>query len=236
MKSRSLILIGIHTSKECFPGTSPFVITTYFPIQGTGSDGLSWIHQEYQGSEPDDTPNFYYYWRNTAADCAPGKHVYFPNCSGNESTVELGKYYPGDDKFYFCAGAGYVENSFTHHIGIDTFAEVCLHEKNHMDNWLAWWPNGYNKDQDADEDYIPDYLEPDLGLKVFPIDEGRCSCDKEICEDFLKKLPGVDPKKYAVDFECIAYKAEKNWKVCSADDEDYSDMSRKIFKKNYSCK
>jgi len=65
------MLIGIHTSKECFPGTSPFVITTYFPIQGTGSDGLSWIHQEFKGSEPDDTPNFYYYWSDLSSRIYP---------------------------------------------------------------------------------------------------------------------------------------------------------------------
>jgi hypothetical protein len=218
------MLIGIHTSKECFPGTSPFVITTYFPIEGPGIDGLSWNHQEFKGSEPGDTPNFYYYWRNTAADCAPGKHDYTAGCSESTSTIEMGYYNRGDSIFHFCKGAaGY--NDFTKHIGIDTFAEVCLHEKNHMDNWNLWWPGGYNKDNDSDEDYVPDDVERDDPS----LDENnKCSCDPGICES-LRKIS----EKYAIDYECLAFKTEKDWTPCSADSEDFSDLSSRIYPKNY---
>jgi len=225
------MLIGIHTSKECFPGISPFVITTYFPIKGTGIDGLSWNHQEFKGSEPDDTPNFYYYWRNTAADCTPGKHVYTEGCSESASTIEMGYYKRGDSIFHFCKGAaGY--NDFTKHIGIDTFAEVCLHEKNHMDNWLAWWPNGYDSTLDHDGDFVPDSIETKMGLDPTK----KCSCDlsdKGLCKKILPERGG---DKYTTDYECIAWKEELKWKACSADEEDFSDMSRRIYNKSYECK
>ena len=110
-----------------------------------------------------------------------------------------------------------------------------MHEKNHRDNWIAWWPNGYNSDLDADKDFVPDYLEPDMGLKVFPIKEGKCSCDDEICRHLLG-LSIPKPEEYAIDFECLAFKAELDWKVCSADEEDFSDLSRRIYNKNYECK
>ena len=63
----------------------------------------------------------------------------------------------------------------------------------------------------------------------------KCSCDlsdKGLCNFFLPKY-GED---YTIDYECIAFKAELNWKVCAADEEDFSDMSRRIYNKSYGCK
>ena len=107
-----------------------------------------------------------------------------------------------------------------------------MHEKNHMDNWNLWWPGGYNKDNDSDEDYVPDDVErDDPGL-----DENKqCSCDEKICE-YILSLSIPKPEEYAIDFECLAFKAELNWKVCSADEEDFSDLSRRIYNKSYGCK
>ncbi|MGC9044460.1 MAG: hypothetical protein ACP5KG_11465, partial [Myxococcota bacterium] len=219
--------LGSSGNNEIISATSPFVITTYFPIEGPGVEGLSWNHQEFMGNEPDDTPNFYYYWRNTKADCDPGNHRYQAGCSSGESTIAMGFYNPGDNIFYFCRGS-HSYNEYTGSSGIDTFAEVCLHEKFHKDHYLLWWPNGYDESQDTDDDWVPDNYETEAGL-----DPGkRCSCNETLCS----KLEELGGDKYATDYECLATINENNWKVCSADNEDYSDTSRYLGKKDYGCK
>ncbi|MDD8021438.1 MAG: hypothetical protein PHU81_09760 [Acidobacteriota bacterium] len=43
--------------------------------------------------------------------------------------------------------------------GIDCFAQVCLHEKTHLEDWRGFWPHGYNSALDQDGDGRPDWID-----------------------------------------------------------------------------
>ena len=84
---------------------------------------------------------------------------------------------------------------------------------------------------DFREGFVPDSIEVKMCLD--PIK--KCSCDPDICK-YILSISIPKPEEYAIDFECLAFKAELNWKVCSADEEDFSDLSRRIYNKSYGCK
>jgi hypothetical protein len=142
------------------------------------------------------TPNWYYYWSQTSA--SSGNHQYDDTTPGY-----YGYYNGGDPYFYICPPArGYYWT--TGHDGIDTFAEICLHENTHKTNYETWWAplGGYNPVYDQDCDRVLDSAEPALGL-----DPTKWDTDGDGLEDEHD----------------LAYDAELTWPKGNADSEDWGD-------------
>lgn len=75
-----------------------------------------------------------------------------------------------------------------------------------MTDYWNWWPRGYDESKDSgDHDYIPDDIEPSLGL------------------DPTKQDTDGDGD---IDFEDRAYDAEKTWNVGSANEEDWANPGK----------
>jgi len=149
-------------------------------------------------------PNWYYYWSQTSA--STGNHHYDVSKPNH-----LGYYSWGDTHFHICPLAC-GNNDMTGHDGIDTFAEICLHEKAHMDYFLStWgtWANYWSKQptEDKDEgvgDGLKDSEEPGMGYDPTKI--------------------GTPTNQYRKDndFEDYATKAEFNWTEGSSDYADWA--------------
>lgn len=164
-------------------------VKIYFPKEGND-------HPYPPGSQPN-TPNWYYYWSQTSANLA-GPHLYSLK---TDCTDENGDYYgyfliKYPHQFFICEPAGR---------DIDTFAKTTIHEGTHMNNYNAWWSNGYEPSLDSDGDMIPNEIEVGIGL---------------------------DPNNpYTIsdlynDEEYLAREAEKEWIMGKADKEDWSYLGR----------
>ncbi|MDD5708270.1 MAG: hypothetical protein PHR35_20320, partial [Kiritimatiellae bacterium] len=117
------------------------------------------------------SPNWFYYWRETSAgndgeksdwDWVQGK------CSSNCFACTDFDYAFGRWLSWF------VDNNSSNMVslggdwgfpsGIDNFAWVVKHEKQHRHDNSIWWPNGYNASLDTDGDGMPDSWECPQGV------------------------------------------------------------------------
>jgi hypothetical protein len=179
-------------------------------------------------------PNWFHYWKQTPAALGHETAIHYqPDVSKctSEQTDRGGKTVQTRDFGY------YPFNSFAEYIyvcdlrpsgfktallfggakvdGIDVFGVTVIHEWKHKTNFETWWKRGYSTREDGDEDRIPDDKEESVTPPAF-----------------LTSIPGApakfDPIKYDTfghgwgDEHYLAYAEELNWKVGSADSEDWS--------------
>ena len=130
-----------------------------------------------------------------------------------------GGYYSAGETnlFHICPTAGIKKAGIVNHEdshvtrwlgGIEWFAFVCRHENQHRMNFVSFWPDGYKKEEDEDEDLIPDTLEPILwGLDP----------KKKNTHPHPLNIPDYD------DFEYINYIHHYKWydEIKNADFEKY---------------
>jgi hypothetical protein len=154
----------------------PHPVRFFFPRDGRNSPDSS-------------LPNWFYYWRQTAAGQGhEGAIVYDPNSGADDAYG----YYNGwvdpsqaeviyIGPLFDLAGGSTYENPVTgrRFEGIDFFATIVLHEWTHLENYHDWWgETGYNDTvdfvdgkavwhpdpADRDGDLMPDSVEASYGL------------------------------------------------------------------------
>lgn len=173
------------------------------------------------------TPNWYYYWSQTGAGKGV-RHRYIPERRSKQVDPATGGGYPTlgqfsreEDLVYVtdllfetrtCTQrekAGKGPNAW----GIDCFAELLIHENQHLVDWKRWWPEGgrgnfvESLNNDADNDFVPRWYE---GQRAGCSDDAQRSCAD------LPPLEGI------TDLEINAYWAGWEWTLGSVDDEDWS--------------
>ena len=192
------------------------LITAALPDYNSQSEIMALVFFEKTATNHPDgvTPNWFYYWGQTAASvnspqvfggdrCFPGTDGYFFDGP------------PPESLFHVCNPAGFTGriqcDNWNVRDGIDKFAAVERHENTHLTDWWLFWPNGYNPQDDNDEpaepwpgDYIPDHLE---GTPPF--------------EQFDPHKRDSDNDTY-IDFEDRGYDAECSWEWGSADQWDWT--------------
>jgi hypothetical protein len=164
------------------------------------------------------TPNWFYSWSQTAAANGGGSRTYYDaSCKPG-----VGGYYPFKDYIVICDLAQPPKHEFFHPFvsyhtdGIDTFGTSTLHEWKHHEDYTGWWPHGYQPHLDTDGDLVPNSVETGVegGLEVpAPLNKYVKYFDPDM-EDTL----GYDLR----DIEYPAYMKMIEWKIGSADKEDWS--------------
>ena len=130
--------------------------------------------------------------------------------------------------------------------GIDVFGVTVIHEWTHLTKFKEWWSysdgtlteyrpntNSCNYPPPTDPQQLPRYRRDcacKLGLAERPPLDGRekYDCDRDRVPDFYEPDLGLSPNLPDTcelgygDSECVAYVAENNWKVGTADKEDWA--------------
>jgi hypothetical protein len=179
-------------------------------------------------------PNWFHYWKQTPAALGHSAAIrYQPktekcssetvNAAGSPvKSYTFGYYSWGtfSDYIYICdlAPVGFKSALLfggAQADGIDLFGVTVIHEWQHKTDFETWWKRGYSTYDDGDKDLIPNAVE----AKVKP-------------PKFLTGIPkapaSFDPDKYDTfgygfgDEHYLAYAAELDWKMGSADSEDWS--------------
>lgn len=177
---------------------------------------------------PDNTPNWFYYWKQTGANPVSEEilkyQAHIPTLNKPTDNV-LGRYLRGKNLIL----VGDVYNSTTctqrargirgakNAAGIDCFAELIRHENQHRVEYTQWWAHrtgAFDKALwvDFDSDYVPAVIEKkytgcsDMAQYSCPIGLG----------------PGKRPFKDATDAEIFAYDVGWSWPLGNALEEDFS--------------
>jgi len=170
-------------------------------------------------AEHADSPNWFYYWRQTSAGYQLDGHPILYD----------GDVYPAytswmTDHWQSWMGWGgwtdYTppdgDNQGIEHTWIDTFGYWCRHEARHLQLDLGWWPNGIPWELDADEDTLPDSLESELGgTWQDPLHGGPFSPSYDDTNSDGQR----DDDEYVLD-------TQWHWSIGSADDEDWAKDGR----------
>ena len=187
--------------------------------------------RNHPGEGAGETPNWFHYWRETAA--VQGRKDIL-EYSGKLAPVNrpgdsvLGRHDKDDDRLHLsdliassrnCTrrkeGGHGTENAR----GIDCFAEVIRHENTHRGEWHRWWLSGTNQftrflhllDEDGDGDYVPTWVEEnEPGCS----DDNRWSCNGR---PTFTSAPQQVP-----DTELYAYFEGWKWPLKGARTEDWS--------------
>jgi hypothetical protein len=175
-------------------------------------------------NNPDgDKPNWFYYWRQTAAAQGHRNAMQYKASLGAEGI--MGYFDPGmPDRInigpiFEIAGGSTMTSQVTGTSweGIDAFAAVVLHEWTHLETYKEWWgQKGYRmrvnpqgqvvgEPNDLDQDWVPDELEADMGLDPTKLD-----------------TLGIA----AIDREYPAFWAMENWASGSVDTHDWADPGK----------
>lgn len=104
------------------------------------------------------TPNWYYYWKQTAANF--GTHSWEAGAGSGQTRFEGGQW----KAFLRNANESAAAGTWNNAEGIDFFAHMCRHEERHRLDFITLWGAGSDRDpgNDGDNDYLPDDQEANL--------------------------------------------------------------------------
>jgi hypothetical protein len=199
----------------------PIEVGYFFPREGLNHGGPPGPKFAVPADLPN--PNWFHYWMQTKANvglatdfvrfggqyrpCPDSAHAYYMYGQRFVVVCDLGSGIGGFVGYNALAPGYYPE-------GIDWFASILLHEKQHHDNYWRWWSKGYDEILDTDGDDIPDLLEHTV--PVPPIVRSKTHRTK-----FSPKA--YDSFGYKINDEhYLAWAAGLNWDIGSADNEDWS--------------
>jgi hypothetical protein len=183
-------------------------------------------------------PNWLHYWMQTKANVGLPWHFVRYGAMAGTCQEALGYYPPGEKHVVVCDPRDFTKwNPFRADVleGIDFFAALLLHEKQHHDDYWRWWAAGHDIELDSDPvnpetnwrgkaglpgDWIPDLLEHTVPVprQIKARKGARFSPNRQ--DSFGYKL---DDEHY------LAYAAEFQWRMGSADQEDWSCPGKQTF-------
>ncbi len=158
------------------------------------------------------TPNWYYYWSQTAANY--GTHRW-GGTNGNNTGMTYWNAAEGAwvSEIYELAGFAGAAGTWNNAEGIDLFANTCRHEQQHLDDLVFFWgDNPVDMLYDLDGDHIPDDIE-ELLVAGHPYDPLLRATYQDTFSYGVNPLP---------DIEDYALRREPAWVNGSCDSSDWA--------------
>jgi len=221
---------------------APRPVGFFFDRKAENNPGPARPSPKYRAKAKDTDPNWFYYWKQTAAAQGHASALRYDGACLREPVldkqgkptgdiaVELGYYEDGDEFINVC-DLGLVNfnrppEAFMpgpNRNGIDAFAVTVAHEWKHHDNYWQYTRFKNVHSGGTDEDPLPGGMEPGIPVPaVLTASTARFAAkkrpvptkfDPDLTDTFLT---GYD------DEHALAYAAEATWKLRAADKEDWA--------------